>query len=173
MRPHGPYHLGGYSFGGWVAWEMAQRLGAEVGVLAVFGVPIPATAVWPALGAQADYLIRYLRDWQRLVRHSSMAEGWPDWEARLAPSQRVVWANGWAQARWVPQARNARMDLFLTTEQAAVYAQDPTMGWARLCTGEVRTHRIDGNHLNLFQSPQVEQLARVLVHRMQQLEGSA
>jgi thioesterase domain-containing protein len=172
-RPTGPYHLGGYSFGGWVAWEMARRLGDEVGVLAVFGVPIPVTAVWPALATQADYVLRYARDWQRLVRNSAMAEGYPDWESRLPPSQRVVWANGWAQARWVPKTWDRCLDLFLTTEQAVVYAQEPTMGWQRVCTGEIRAHRIEGNHLNLFEAPQVEDLARVLVARMQQTEGSA
>lgn len=172
VAPRGPYHLGGYSFGGWVAWEMARRLGDEVGVLAVFGVPIPATAVWPALGAQADYLLRYAADWQRLVRNSAMAEGRPGWEAQLSPSQRVVWANGWAQARWVPKQWNGRLDLFLTSEQAAIYADDHTMGWNRLCTGQTRAHHIEGNHLNLFESPQVEVLARDLVARMQETEGS-
>lgn len=170
-RPDGPYHLGGYSFGGWVAWEMARRLGDELGVLAVFGVPVPATALWPQLGAQADYLITYARDWQRLVRHSTLAEGYPDWEARLPPSQRVVWANGWAQARWVPTETAVDLDLFLTTEQVAAFADDPTMGWQQLCGGQVRTHKVDGNHLNLFESPQVEALGRQLVERMQQSEA--
>jgi thioesterase domain-containing protein len=151
---------------------MARRLGDSVGILAVFGVPIPATATWPALAAQADYALRYARDWQRLVRNSAMSEGYPDWESLLPPSQRVVWANGWAQARWVPRPWDHCLDLFLTTEQAAVYAQDPTMGWQRICTGEIRTHRIDGNHLNLFETPQVEGLARILDTRMRQAEGS-
>jgi len=39
FRPHGPYHLGGSSAGGLVAFEMARQLaaaGEEVGVLALF-----------------------------------------------------------------------------------------------------------------------------------------
>ena len=38
VQPHGPYYLGGLSFGGWVAYEMAQQLradGEQVGLLAL------------------------------------------------------------------------------------------------------------------------------------------
>ncbi|AFY92127.1 non-ribosomal peptide synthetase [Chamaesiphon minutus] len=46
VQPHGPYYLGGWSFGGWVAFEMAQQLqqaGQEVALLAVLDTlaPIP------------------------------------------------------------------------------------------------------------------------------------
>ena len=56
FQPHGPYYLGGSSFGGLVAYEMAQQLqlaGEEVGLLAFFdtngpGYPklLPTTTVW-------------------------------------------------------------------------------------------------------------------------------
>ena len=46
VQPKGPYFLGGWSFGGWVAFEMAQQLqksGEEVALLAVLDTlaPIP------------------------------------------------------------------------------------------------------------------------------------
>ena len=46
VQPHGPYYLGGWSFGGWVAFEMAQQLqqaGEDVALLAVLDTlaPIP------------------------------------------------------------------------------------------------------------------------------------
>jgi amino acid adenylation domain-containing protein len=44
VQPHGPYYLGGYCFGGIVAFEMAQRLvrqGEEVALLALFNAPSP------------------------------------------------------------------------------------------------------------------------------------
>src|SRR5690606_460455 len=43
VQPHGPYYLGGYSFGGSVALEIAQQLqaaGETVAVLAIFDQPI-------------------------------------------------------------------------------------------------------------------------------------
>jgi thioesterase domain-containing protein/acyl carrier protein len=39
LQPHGPYYVGGSSFGGLVAWEVSQRLaaeGEEVGLLVMF-----------------------------------------------------------------------------------------------------------------------------------------
>ncbi|HYU30931.1 MAG TPA: thioesterase domain-containing protein, partial [Thermoanaerobaculia bacterium] len=44
VQPHGPYHLGGWSFGGLVAFEMAQQLvkaGEEVALLALLDATMP------------------------------------------------------------------------------------------------------------------------------------
>ncbi|MCP3166615.1 non-ribosomal peptide synthetase [Myxococcus qinghaiensis] len=44
VRPHGPYHLLGHSFGSWVAFEMARRLqaqGEEVAFLGLLNTPVP------------------------------------------------------------------------------------------------------------------------------------
>jgi amino acid adenylation domain-containing protein len=52
VQPDGPYRLGGWSYGGLVAFEMAQQLereGREVGLLALFDTSVPA-----ADGAQAE-----------------------------------------------------------------------------------------------------------------------
>ena len=47
IRPHGPYMVGGYSFGGVVAYEIAQKLcsaGEEVALLVLFDTLNPTTA---------------------------------------------------------------------------------------------------------------------------------
>ncbi len=44
VQPQGPYRIGGHSFGGWVAYEMAQQLrkqGEEVALLAILDTPAP------------------------------------------------------------------------------------------------------------------------------------
>ena len=44
IQPHGPYYFGGFSFGGYVALEMALQLkqqGEEVALLAIFDTPAP------------------------------------------------------------------------------------------------------------------------------------
>jgi len=49
IRPTGPYHLVGYSFGGLIAFAVAQLLyedGEEVGLLALLGTPI-SQRYWP------------------------------------------------------------------------------------------------------------------------------
>ncbi len=45
VMPHGPYHLGGWSMGGVVAWDMARRLsesGEDVALLVLIDAPAPA-----------------------------------------------------------------------------------------------------------------------------------
>ncbi|XXY45533.1 amino acid adenylation domain-containing protein [Sorangium sp. So ce269] len=45
VQPHGPYHLGGHSFGSWVAYELAQQLmdlGEEVALLTVLDTVAPS-----------------------------------------------------------------------------------------------------------------------------------
>ena len=47
VQPEGPYHLGGHSLGGWVAFEMARQLrrqGHDVPLVAVIDTPVPAPA---------------------------------------------------------------------------------------------------------------------------------
>jgi thioesterase domain-containing protein len=48
IQPHGPYHLGGYSLGGEIAFEMAQQLnrqGEQVGLLVMFDTSNPIRAI--------------------------------------------------------------------------------------------------------------------------------
>jgi amino acid adenylation domain-containing protein len=47
VQPEGPYHLGGHSLGGWVAFEMARQLrrqGHDVPLVAIIDTPVPAPA---------------------------------------------------------------------------------------------------------------------------------
>ncbi|MFL6332308.1 MAG: amino acid adenylation domain-containing protein, partial [Pyrinomonadaceae bacterium] len=65
-QPHGPYLLGGWSFGGLVAFEMARQLreqGERVALLALIDSGVPAAA--GAVGAAADdaeLLARFVTD---------------------------------------------------------------------------------------------------------------
>jgi amino acid adenylation domain-containing protein len=48
VQPAGPYQIGGFSFGGIVAYEMAQQLsaaGEEISILAIFDTGLPTVAV--------------------------------------------------------------------------------------------------------------------------------
>ncbi|HUI06172.1 MAG TPA: condensation domain-containing protein [Verrucomicrobiae bacterium] len=108
FQPRGPYHLGGSSFGGLVAYEMAQQLlarGEEVGLLALFDTNGPG---YPRL----------------LLTTTVWQERWNWWADRV----RLHWGNFAAcrgrgkltylrekairwkqQARWKLQARKHRL----------------------------------------------------------------
>jgi amino acid adenylation domain-containing protein len=69
IRPHGPYHLVGHSFGGWIAYEAARLLrasGDRVGLVILLdtrGPGFPRSIVsWPE---------RQLRRWRRLKKMAS------------------------------------------------------------------------------------------------------
>ncbi len=59
VQPHGPYYLGGYCFGGLVAYDMARLLSAQgetVALLALFNTPAPRSLDgWPL---QQTYLTK-------------------------------------------------------------------------------------------------------------------
>jgi amino acid adenylation domain-containing protein/non-ribosomal peptide synthase protein (TIGR01720 family) len=75
LQPEGPYYIGGSSFGGLVAYEMAQqfeRSGDKVGILALFdthapGYPkeLPAVSVWKR--AYNSYADRIELHWGNLM----------------------------------------------------------------------------------------------------------
>ncbi|MEP0870628.1 amino acid adenylation domain-containing protein [Trichocoleus desertorum AS-A10] len=60
VQPRGPYHLGGWSFGGLVAFEMAQQLrqaGHEVALLALLDTLAPLPSNQPSLWESWRFLI--------------------------------------------------------------------------------------------------------------------
>jgi thioesterase domain-containing protein len=60
VQPKGPYFLGGWSFGGWVAFEMAQQLqksGEEVALLAVLDTLAPIPGNVPSLGSGFKFML--------------------------------------------------------------------------------------------------------------------
>ncbi|WP_315790951.1 amino acid adenylation domain-containing protein [Fischerella sp. JS2] len=61
VQPHGPYLLGGFCYGGVLAFEMAQQLqrqGQTVGLLVVIDAILPKTAVKPGEDDDAKFLLR-------------------------------------------------------------------------------------------------------------------
>ncbi len=60
VQPKGPYFLGGWSFGGWVAFEMAQQLqksGEEVALLAVFDTLAPIKSNIPSFANGFKFIL--------------------------------------------------------------------------------------------------------------------
>ena len=108
IRPSGPYLLGGYCFGGIVAFEVARQLiaaGAEVPLMALFDVPAPGHPRFArALGRQARAprplavpVVHYMaqRDatlGDRLLHF--LADPRPGWRRVSGRPVRVVWIDG-------------------------------------------------------------------------------
>jgi thioesterase domain-containing protein len=180
--------LGGWSFGGLVAFEMAQQLtqrGETVDLLAILDTPAPCNQ--PAffqglkflLGSALWSVIPFLQDYSALVssklpfalpgldqwQWSTMARLIPEAqlqilaESAIRPLLRICIGNAQAAYRYVPRPYAQRLVLFKAIEQAST--ADPTLGWSAL-SSEVQLHFVPGNHLSLLQQPHVQELARQL-----------
>jgi thioesterase domain-containing protein len=93
VRPEGPYHLGGWCFGGLVALEMARQLlalGREVELLALIGTVEPSKQKLPERDDSA-LLVEMLRDNLGLAFDGSGLEHVRLEDLRrLAPDERLV-----------------------------------------------------------------------------------
>ncbi|MEU6578109.1 amino acid adenylation domain-containing protein [Streptomyces sp. NPDC046805] len=185
VQPHGPYRLGGWSFGGMVAFEMASRLvdsGERVDLLCA----VDATPPHPDL---MTHLLARHGAYERLVEltKAAMATGrpWPTpaYEEALKatlvecelPAQlldaggvsilrlvRVTTAIRRAMARYRPTAYPGELKLFLADDGFEVELErDLAADWAALA-GKVEVHRVPGEHLTVMDEPNVNHVAAVL-----------
>ncbi|MER3433037.1 MAG: hypothetical protein C4288_06295 [Leptolyngbya sp. ERB_1_1] len=190
LQPQGPYFLGGWSFGGVVAFEMAQQLtrsGQKVDLLAILDTPAPCkrpsfyqslkflmgTALWSTLPFVLDYTalavnrLPFQNSWFSRWQWSAIVRLIPQEsrlrlldESAIAPMLRIVYANAQAAYRYVPQLYPNRITLFKAAEQSTSIA-DPTLGWSALA-GDLQLHQVPGNHLSLLKQPHVQTLAQLL-----------
>ncbi|MBD2234787.1 non-ribosomal peptide synthetase [Phormidium tenue] len=193
LQPHGPYYLGGWSFGGLVAFEMAQQLtqaGEKVELLAIFDTVAPCTK--PSFSQSFKFLMKtalwstlpFLLDLgalatQRLQSQNSWFSRW-QWSAitRLIPEESrlrladesainamlpIVYANSQATQDYVPQPYSQAIALFKAAEQSDANQFDETLGWSELVKN-IQLHEVPGNHLSLLKQPHVQILAQQLGH---------
>jgi thioesterase domain-containing protein len=190
VQPEGPYYLGGWSFGGRVAFEMAAQLadrGQPVALLALLDSFSPSEdapeiaddARLLALFAREVGLSVYLKDLRplaaddRLVYLAGLAVRaglLPDLATGVLYLRRrhaVYRANLAAQRAYEPRLYTGRIT-FLRARQAldkgraARQTGDPTCGWQPLSTEAVDVRVVPGNHHSMVSDPHVRHLAAVL-----------
>jgi aspartate racemase len=168
VQPRGPYRIGGYSFGGLVAYEMAQQLRAqeqEVSLLALFDTypgkmesrssqmrnlrKLPLEDAVSFLVKKGSFVLMTLR--KRL-------------ELRMLPRalRNVRQACAKAAAGYDVQPYDGQITLFRVKEKSAGSLDDPYAIWWRVAAGGVDLREISGDHLSLLKEPQVRLLAEEL-----------
>jgi len=188
VQPSGPYYVGGYSMGGWIAYEIARQLqetGQSVALLALFdtnprqGQGRASVSQWighhrdrlaeiPATGV-APYLARRVSNMGTVaatkVRGRIYTTAW-----RMAETQgkgipkmlyRPIEANLLAVRSYRPRPYEGDAVLF----KAAPYAwmpQDVQEGWRNLILGDLEIRSIPGNHDTLLDEPHVLTVAETL-----------
>jgi thioesterase domain-containing protein len=195
IQPNGPYFLVGYSFGGTVAFEMAQQLskqGQEIAILAMLDTCRPGYSTrlpfWKRVFVHLDNLLRigpaYLK--KKLV-------GWREWGTyhlkykykhhlgavlhHLPETDKhlnVIDANVEAANEYILQVYPGQMILLRTEDknraEAVGVQYDPQFGWGDVISGGIDVHYVPGSHLLLLEEPNVRVLAEKLKHSLEKAQ---
>lgn len=162
VQPEGPYRLGGWSFGGAVAFEMARCLratGARVDLLALLDSWPPSLAAAEAPSA-AEVREIVARD---LGPAASSIAG-PQLERILG----VYRAHLEALCSYRPEPwldESVFMTLF-KAEMAPDLPCIPANGWGELILGDLEVCQVPGDHYSMLSRPQVGALAERLATRL-------
>ncbi|MEV5714916.1 SDR family NAD(P)-dependent oxidoreductase [Amycolatopsis mediterranei] len=190
IQPTGPYRLGGWSFGGCLAYETARQLkGAELVFLIDTILPLPAT------GTPADELLdRFGRfaghisqtygvpfevpreelanlDEDAQIRWvmAQLAEQVPDMGAGVLNHQYESYVDARVAERYTPESYDGRVVLLraqdphpLTTALDPRYLRtDDALGWDTHCDA-LEVVRVPGDHVSMIDPPHVAVLAERL-----------
>jgi len=187
VQPGGPYYLGGHSFGGLVAFEMAQQLrnmGEEVGLLAILDTPPPVRVI--KKGRVADRLQLHLN---RIVGPSPREVG--DYFAarfkkrlsRLGKSRwfqrlyNIKWVENslWydsrryvqvARSEYAPQAYEGDAIVYRAAHRPSFVTWDATADWKDFILGKLEFYDVPGNHMYIVKHPNVERLAELMTEHL-------
>ncbi len=183
VQAKGPYYLGGWSFGGVVAWEMAQQLqalGEEVRLLALIDSHAPTVfqeqiddnfmtnslvtylggIFGKELSISAEELEQLLPEEQlnSILQEAKRLNILPP-EISIEQMYRlfeVFKANLKAMYNYLPSAYSGRTVLFCASDEVS------QRGWSSLATEAMEIYTIPGDHYGIMREPDVGVLAKQL-----------
>ena len=187
--PDGPYILFGYSFGGLVALEMAQRLSGRVALLVMLDTYphpryLPRDHRMRLFGQRVRHHVRAMRQLPLPDAFSYFAHGFK-YKLQLAGAlndsghnpeipnlscaQATAWVNEYAYRayrNYRPRFYRGKINL-VTAEKQSFFPGNPATVWGHLAA-ELEVERIPGDHLNIV-TTEFEGLASVLTRYIQQV----
>lgn len=190
VQPHGPFLLGGYSFGGLVAYEAAVQLRARgVTVTRVILLDTPnirmSDDVLDEAAARTELLqfltafsgadkkmsrvdcARASMDEQYTLLQQAMhlTEESPDAVQRIV---KLYQAHRIALARYRPPPTDIPVTLFVPNEgfpdpaAPSRVQTDTAAAWQQVCAASLDVVRVAGNHFTMLQTPGVDEIAACL-----------
>jgi aspartate racemase len=184
MQPQGPYRLVGYSFGGIVAFEVAQQITAQgdrVSLLGFFDTiewhylenvnrslnPSQRLKIYKARLGEALSSEERFSNLRELIRGKIAHTQSQLLRAIGRPSAPIAGAtleevNTVAGANYRPKPYLGPLTIFRSTTRRMEEGNDETLGWGGLVTSPVEIHHIASNHFNILQEPSVRILAEKL-----------
>ena len=186
VQPAGPYMIGGWSFGGTVAFEMARQIreaGEGVGLLAIIDAGVPrrdgGVPDVPEMD-DTEFMLYLFSEYISLSREEFKLlapDEQPDYllkelkgkglfppdfgpvEARFYFDLAKV--NFQALLKYTPRPYDGKVTLFRSSERSGF--TDPTLGWGLLAAGGVDLHVVAGRHHEIVSRPHVQSLAEALM----------
>ncbi len=173
-QPEGPYYLGGYSFGGLVAVEVARRLieaGQEIALLALVDTYFVGQNGNSSLLSRffllsTEQKLAYLK--KRATRYRRGIKRRIDALSLPRPVKAVREACAAAEQKYRPTVFPGAVTLFRASEKALRGLDNAQNGWQQYAAGGLEIHEIDGDHGNILNEPNVRQLAAALRSRLDQ-----
>src|ERR1035441_8565938 len=183
VQPHGPYCLAGYSFGGFVVFEMAQQLHAAGETVALLG--LLDTIEWQYLERYrsstnlrrrfAMYKLRFQRVFlsgnglrqttNRAVSVLTRKLYQLVYELRLLsaldiPDLKTV--NRIAASVYRPTVYPGHLTIFRSVSRSLVDGDDELLGWGGMAAGGIEVQDVIGTHLDMLSEPNARMLAEKL-----------
>jgi len=173
LQPRGPYVLVGYSLGGLVVLEMAQRLaanGENVALLAMLDA-YPHIR-YLSLGQRVRLIARQGRQGLHSLANLSGSAPYqpPDGVALTQAMQRVRDSAYLALTRYRPRFYPGKIR-FVRAEISSAFPDDAAAVWARLA-GRFEVETVPGDHLGMI-ATHYESLASVLSRYLEEAFGDA
>ena len=194
LAPHGPYSLGGWCFGGVIAFEVAQQLraaGEDIDLIAAIDTRAPIPANMPQSADDATLLSWFARD---LAVPSGKTLDIPAEELRalgadaafdhiLARASAIgvlaegadraqvlryfaaYLANGIALQTYTPGPVELDLLLLRAVDESADYG--PSLGWENLVKGSLTVVDVPGDHNSVMYPPHATAVATAIAHHME------
>jgi len=195
--PHGPYWLAGWSFGGLIAFELAQQFraqGDEVAFLALFDTQLSDTLTGAQLAEEdsaeilvnvmsvmiPDLSLETLRELEEeaqlhYVMDKALQVGFFPPGTDFMVFKRlwdVLITNRHIIQTYIPKNYAGKVSFFQAAELGKGLHVVASEAWQQFAGQELDLHIIPGNHYNMVSSPQVEVLAEKLTQCMERINAS-
>ena len=185
-QPAGAFRLGGWSFGGVVAFEMARQLRAnnrDVELLAVLDVHAPGAIAPERWDRDSAHLLVDIFAEDIGVRHDDLRGRTLDAQLDLITSRAIAsglfpqgFTSAMARRAWDVFQTHRRAErryaggplageLLLVTSDSRRHETDPTLGWSRFADRVVQ-HSVPGNHQQILRVPAVDLLSQALGRKL-------
>ena len=175
----GPFLLGGYSFGGLVAFEMACRLaqeGMNVPLLALFDTSNPAVKGKPfsprerlihawRSESECPLIQRPAHLARRLISRTLFRPVQEESVERDSRHEEMCAAHLEAMRAYRPGFYPGKLTLFKAADEDPVLKRPPDYGWSQ-AAAEVEIFLIPGRHLTLFDADHIPILGRELKRKL-------